>query len=627
MNKSKNTSRDKNYPFYFYIIIVLIPIIFFLAIEVFLTGIDYGEEIPQWVEPSKDFPGVIMLNPYIAKKYFHNLESPPAPNYDGFYRIKKPNTFRVFVMGGSSAAGYPFPVNAAFSRYIQRYLEYKYPHSHIEVINLAMTAVNTYTLLDLLPGVIEQQPDLIIFYTGHNEYYGALGAGSVEFLGRMRFLVNFTVKIQKYKTVQLLRNVYFSLSSLLQKKSNNETSGTLMARMVGEQIIPLNSDIYYLGIRQFEGNMSDMLDILKKNNIPVIIGTLTSNLKDQPPFISIKSDSLPEANNIFEMAKLQYDSENYLQAMKLFKQAKEHDVLRFRAPDTLNKIIQKLGQKYKIQIAAIDSTFNNFSPHGIPGNNLMTDHVHPNIEGYQLMGKVFVEVMEKSKNVPDTKTQRTAEAAQHYSNTTIYLTRLDSLFSDLRIKILKNSWPFVSNKKFSVRNLEFYPRDYVDTLALKLILDEINWEEAHVKAAFWFKAKNKIPEFKREMKTLIQYAPFNDSPYKILIKEMIGLNEINETYPYLIKLHNIHPDEFSGKWLGIYFLIKGEYQLALEFLEFSAKLNKRDAQLFYNLAGAYLYNKKYEQALESVEKCLNIERNFPGAEIMKRDLQRLLGKG
>ena len=35
-----------------------------------------------------------------------------------------------------------------------------------------------------------KKPDLIIIYAGHNEYYGALGVGSVETLGDTRFLVN-----------------------------------------------------------------------------------------------------------------------------------------------------------------------------------------------------------------------------------------------------------------------------------------------------------------------------------------------------------------------------------------------------------------------------------------------------
>mgnify|MGYP000915160728 CR=1 FL=1 len=58
----------------------------------------------------------------------------------------------------------------------------------------------------MMPGIIEQNPDMILIYAGHNEYYGALGAGSLESLGNSRWLVNQMLAANKYKTVQLLRN-------------------------------------------------------------------------------------------------------------------------------------------------------------------------------------------------------------------------------------------------------------------------------------------------------------------------------------------------------------------------------------------------------------------------------------
>ena len=78
----------------------------------------------------------------------------------------------------------------SFSRYIRRRLELVYPGTHIEVVNISMTGVNSYTLLDLVPGVLKQKPDLILIYAGHNEFYGALGVGSLESFGPSRTLVN-----------------------------------------------------------------------------------------------------------------------------------------------------------------------------------------------------------------------------------------------------------------------------------------------------------------------------------------------------------------------------------------------------------------------------------------------------
>jgi len=51
-----------------------------------------------------------------------------------------------------------------------------------------------------MPGILEQRPDLILIYAGHNEYYGALGVGSMENLGTSRTIVNFVISLEKFKT-------------------------------------------------------------------------------------------------------------------------------------------------------------------------------------------------------------------------------------------------------------------------------------------------------------------------------------------------------------------------------------------------------------------------------------------
>ena len=87
----------------------------------------------------------------------------------------------------------------------------------------------------MLPGVLEKQPDLIIIYAGHNEYYGALGVGSVETLGDTRFIVNTVIWLNRFKTFELLRDVVKSVSGWF--STPIKTDGTLMARMSQRQLI------------------------------------------------------------------------------------------------------------------------------------------------------------------------------------------------------------------------------------------------------------------------------------------------------------------------------------------------------------------------------------------------------
>lgn len=198
---------------------MLIPIVFIILLEISLRIFGYGKDYTQWVEIA---PGQLVLNPDIAYKYFHSTEGIPYSNQNSFFKEKKVNSFRVFIMGESSAAGYPFTPNGDFGLYIKKRLELLYPNQEIEIINLALTATNSYTILDLLPGVIEQKPDLLLLYAGHNEYYGAYGVGSMESIGQSRWIVNFVLSLEKYKTFNLIRDALKWGYSLL---SSEEKSG------------------------------------------------------------------------------------------------------------------------------------------------------------------------------------------------------------------------------------------------------------------------------------------------------------------------------------------------------------------------------------------------------------------
>jgi len=255
IEKNKKVKNIKS-PLWFYLITILIPILFFILLEIGLRIFDYGRNDDQWISVTESKQ---MLNPEIGGRYFFNTENFPQSNNETFDIIKKENAFRVFVLGGSSAAGFPYSPNGTFSRYIRDRLELLYLELPIEVINVSITATNSYTLRDLLPGIVEQNPDLILIYAGHNEYYGALGVGSMENIGDSRKFVHFIIWLNKFKTVELVSSLFTSISSLFSSDSIDDTQrgGTLMARIVKDQLITFNSEVFNTGINQFKGNLED----------------------------------------------------------------------------------------------------------------------------------------------------------------------------------------------------------------------------------------------------------------------------------------------------------------------------------------------------------------------------------
>jgi tetratricopeptide (TPR) repeat protein len=602
---------------WFYLILMIIPLLFFIIIEASLRFFDYGFDNRLWIEATKE---KLLLNPEIAKRYFFTTTTIPQSNQDIFDANKKPNTFRVFVLGESSAAGYPFSPLGSFSRYLRDRLKLIYPSKNIEVINLGLTAINSFALRDIFPGVLEQKPDLVLIYTGHNEYYGALGIGSMESLSASRDVVNLILYMNRFKTIELLRNIISGVIKIFSSEDRNK-SGTLMSRMAKEQYIGLDSEVYAQGILQFEENMQDILEMAKEKKVPAVLSTLTSNLKDQPPFISIQSEKLPRADSIYKEAKNKLSSGNFREADSLFRYAKDLDGLRFRAPEKINDVIKSLGSQFNFPVINIDSVFASLSPDGITGNNIMTDHLHPTLHGYFLIGKIFFNEMKENNFLPGNAEINLSDKEQDSITVANFnFTKLDSVISNLRIRLLKNDWPFVEKQNQLQVSEIFSYKNIVDSMAVAFMNDKIIWEEAHRKlAAYYLRFKN-IDSFLEEMDALISQYPVVFEYYDFVSNTLISLTDYDRAYEYLEKGYEIKPQAFTAKWLGTINLFNNKLDLAEKYLKESLAFEKNDAQVWYNLAGVYVRKNNYKTALENVNKALALKPNYPDAINLQQQL-------
>lgn len=623
VNQAKSSQLKSKPPFWFNIILFLIPLIFIILLEFTLRIFNYGKEYSQWVEIA---PGQLVLNPDVAYRYFHSTEGIPYSNQDSFYKDKKSNSFRVFIMGGSSAAGYPYTPNGDFGLYIKKKLEILYPQLDIEIINVALTATNSYTILDLLPGVIDQKPDLILFYAGHNEYYGAYGVGSMESIGQSRGVVNFILSLEKYKTFNLLRDFLKLIQNLISSNDSNEAlqkSGTLMSRMVKDQTISYNSESFNIGIGQFDENLNDILSMCKENNIPVILSTLSSNLRDQPPFISLEANNFPKADKIYTEALAKIDSTT--EALALFKYAKDLDGLRFRAPEKINEIIINQSRKYNYPLVLIDSIFNTISPFGITGNNLMTDHLHPSFEGYKIIGKSFFSVMSRNNLLPKVNQVNMDNLRlDSLSNAETYISKLDSVISKYRILVLKNDWPFSEPKSVVYMLKLFNQQNFIDSIAVKVLDNRYSWERAHREASEYYIRIKDYNEFVKELTILINQYPFVTEYYTFACERLLSAKRFDDAYTFLKKGQKRFPAAFYAKWLGIIDLSKEKIESAISYLNESLNYARNDAQVYYNLAGAYSKKKMFTEAMHAIDNCLAINPNYPKANRIKSQLNQIL---
>ncbi|MFQ5583969.1 MAG: SGNH/GDSL hydrolase family protein, partial [Calditrichia bacterium] len=241
------------------LILLLLPIIFLVLLEVLLRLFHYGGDLRLFITAGGEYKKFKICNPYVGKRYFMNQVFVPDPPGDLFLKEKPANGYRIFVLGGSSAAGYPYHENLLFSRILQKRLSDAFPEKYIEIVNTAMAAINSYTLLDFMDEILENQPDAILIYAGHNEFYGALGIASAESLGKFRWGIKLYLKLKKYKTFLLLRDAINwlrnNLAKLFSDGSVTDPTATLMERLVAQQKIIYGSSLYDLGKQQFKKNL------------------------------------------------------------------------------------------------------------------------------------------------------------------------------------------------------------------------------------------------------------------------------------------------------------------------------------------------------------------------------------
>jgi lysophospholipase L1-like esterase len=606
-------ASGKKTPKWYYVILVLLPALLLAVLEIFLRIIGYGYNLSQWVNVGE---GKYTINSGIGRKYFTGGDFNPTPSEDEFDINKKANSFRIFVLGESSAEGFPYSPMGSFSRYIRKRLELAYPHTTIEVINLGMTAINSYTLLDLLPGVLDQKPDLILIYTGHNEYYGALGVGSVQSFGSSRALIRFMLYLNDLRIMQLVRNSLHWVSSLF-STGENTPSGTLMSLMAKDKYILLNSEMFDEGIEQFRENMTDILKLIEEKRVPVILGRLVSNLKDQKPFISVSTPGYPTADQAYEEAKNELRDSHFAKADSLFKLAKDLDALRFRAPKKMNAVIDDLGKEFRVSTVPIDSIFDSESPGGIVGDNLIVDHLHPNVKGYQLMGKAFYDCMEKEGYLPKTENATIPfDEQDSLTRAHFMFTKLDSIIGNDGITILKYNWPYVKESKVmsDFREKDFVdllqPKDLTDSVAMYKIEGRITWTDAHLLAAATYLKRDDIENYLIHINILLYQYP--------------ALKDFNTLITYFYYKNKINMSDYTSKRVGIIQLQRGEYDDAIKYLHEAHKSAPKDPSVLYNLSLAYSKKKDYKTALATINECLSANPNYPEANSLRRQIVRAL---
>ncbi|KAB2909025.1 MAG: GDSL-type esterase/lipase family protein [Ignavibacteriales bacterium] len=614
--------KKKRYPLYFYFITVLIPFLLLALVEVGLRLGGFGAIPPIFVPVPETDGKYLMMDHNFSKRYLKNAGFNPTTIDDVFLKDKDPETFRIFVLGESSAAGFPFEPVGAFSRFLSFKLKLLYPAKKFEVVNLGIAALNSYAILDILDEMLAQKPDLVLIYAGHNEYYGAFGAASMVALGESPGATRFFRTIGNLRIFQLLSSIFGSDAS--------EPKGTqLMEALAKDKLVPKGSEVFNAGIDQFNENLSEIFGKIRSAGIPVIAGTLASNLLDQPPFYP----EFDGAGEVYKKGQQLYSEGKFSEAFTEFEKAKELDELRFRAPVEFNSIIRKTAEKEGVPVVAVDSMLATACSHGVIGKEVMIDHLHPNLFGYKLMADLFLKGMENNGFLKDfqkvtdedkQENQGTADAGS-VADSLLWqqfpFTRLDSTIALYRIAALQGQWPYNRSGKPKSPEEIRKPTDKIDSVALSVSKGKIDWFAAHTEVADYYKGLGQADRLEKEYRVLISQSFFLPKYYDLLANNLLEMGMYDRAKAVLEESYALKPGAFSTKWLGTLALKDENPQKAKDLLSESINYNGDDTQTLYNLTGACLSLKDYSSAKTYINRCLALDPKYPGAAELQKQLQ------
>jgi tetratricopeptide (TPR) repeat protein len=410
---------------------ILIPVLLLGILEAGLRLLAPGHSTDFTTKAVVDGVTVFHENDAFAWQYFP-AEIAREPLVLSFPAEKASNVYRIFVLGASAAQGDPEPTYG-FSRILEQMLEHGYPGADFEVINTAVTAINSHVVYQIAREVAPLQGDLFIIYLGNNEVVGPFGTGTV--FAPLSPSLAFIRLVILSRSSRIVQNLACVLRRLRSERGGIE-KWRGMEMFLDRQVRaddPGMEKVY----RHFRANLEDTLSVIRRAGAKAIVSTVGTNLRDSAPFASQhrrrfaepereqwdalyrSGAALAEAGRCEEAgarlleaekidgtwAALQFllgvcfgEMGDHREARHRYRLARDLDTLRFRADSRINEIIREVAAARAgegVYLADSAREFEAASAHGIPGDDLFHEHVHLTFKGHYLLAKALLHQVEK----------------------------------------------------------------------------------------------------------------------------------------------------------------------------------------------------------------------------------------
>jgi tetratricopeptide (TPR) repeat protein len=368
----------------FVLIALLIPVVLLGAVEVTLRLAGVGRPSSFFLRDGDRY----VSNPRFGWRFF-----PPAlartPLPIAFSVPKPPRTYRVFVFGESAAMGIPEPA-FGFSRMMEVLLEASRPGVDVEVINTAMTAINSHVVAEIARECVRYEPDAFVVYMGNNEVVGPFGPGTIFTPGAPpHALVRARLAAQRTRIGQLFERGVAAMAP--RPVHSGHWRG--MEMLTGQQI-PADDRRLARTYDSFRRNLEAILDAARRARVPAVVATVAVNLRDNPPFASLHTRDANDADMHYQLGVAAFEAGRRDEAARALARARDLDLLRFRADTPINEAVREIAAarvQDSVHLADFEHVFAS-ARGGAPGDDVFWEHVHLNEIGNDMIARAIAAV-------------------------------------------------------------------------------------------------------------------------------------------------------------------------------------------------------------------------------------------
>ena len=378
------------------------------------------------------------INPLYAKRFFlqryqGKLIGSGRMGTQPFFEPTPSKRFRVVFAGASTVQGYPYVQSLAAPSFLAAMLQDIWPAKEVQVLNLGITSIASFAVARVVEDALQLEPDLVVVYTGHNEFNGIYGVDEHHSPWRNRL---------HYFLMQ--RRLTALVRTGLDYFRGSEVSSTALARIMAERgQVALDSPRRRVAPEHLRANLLSVAAACSKAEVPLILCTLAANesgfapgagaappleehlarqwqqqvakaaevlVLETPPLEAVHGalENLTAAAQLWEkhaylwylrgraLVHLQHPAE----ARQAFAKARQLDTMPWRAPRSFNAVIDSVARQSGTGLADVQAAFDLAAPPEGVGWELMADHLHPSVAGQALLARTVVEAVPQVVDEP-----------------------------------------------------------------------------------------------------------------------------------------------------------------------------------------------------------------------------------